>query len=67
MTIHAKSVDRRVLELKDLSLPVGRGYVASAWIKAPDCKAPRAFSNSNTSASLGCKTLNWIMEGGTHG
>jgi hypothetical protein len=67
MSIHAKSVDRSVLELKDLSLLVGRGYVASVWINAPDSKASRAFSNSNTPAPLGCKTLNWIMEGGTHG
>jgi succinate-semialdehyde dehydrogenase/glutarate-semialdehyde dehydrogenase len=38
MTIHAKSVDRSVLELKNLSLLVGRGYVASVWINAPDSK-----------------------------
>jgi hypothetical protein len=67
MTIHAKSVDRRVLNPKDLSLLVGQGYVADTWINAPDSKTSRAFSNSNTSASLGCKTLNWIMEGGPHG
>jgi hypothetical protein len=60
-------VDRRILDLKDLSLLVGQGYVAGAWINAPESKTSRAFSNSNTPASLGCKTLNWIMEGGTHG
>src|SRR5215218_1743645 len=36
MTVHAKPVDRRVVELKDPSLLVGQAYVAGEWIDAPD-------------------------------
>ena len=39
MIIHAMSVDRRILELKGLSLLVGPGCVAGAWINAPDSKS----------------------------
>src|SRR5215218_1145353 len=38
MTVHAKPVDRRVVELKDPSLLVGQAYVAGEWIDAPDGK-----------------------------
>jgi succinate-semialdehyde dehydrogenase/glutarate-semialdehyde dehydrogenase len=38
MTVHAKPLDRRVLDLKDPSLLVGQAYVAGEWIDAPDGK-----------------------------
>ena len=54
MTIHLMPVDRHFLELKGLSLLVGQGSMAGAWVNAPDSRTSRAFPNSNTSASLGC-------------
>jgi succinate-semialdehyde dehydrogenase/glutarate-semialdehyde dehydrogenase len=36
MTVHQKPVGRRVLELQDPSLLVGKAYVAGEWIEAPD-------------------------------
>jgi succinate-semialdehyde dehydrogenase / glutarate-semialdehyde dehydrogenase len=36
MMAHQKPLDRRVLELKDPSLLVGKAYVAGEWIDAPD-------------------------------
>ena len=56
MIVHLMSVDRHLVELKDLSLLVGQGSMAGAWINAPESKTSRAFPNSNASASLGCKT-----------
>ena len=41
MTAHQKPVDRRVLDLKDPSLLVGKAYVAGEWIDAPDGKTIR--------------------------
>ncbi|KFG67513.1 NAD-dependent succinate-semialdehyde dehydrogenase [Microvirga sp. BSC39] len=38
MTVHAKPLDRRVLDLKDASLLVDRAYVAGEWVGASDGK-----------------------------
>lgn len=38
MTAHQKPVARRVLDLKDPSLPLGKAYVAGEWIAASDGK-----------------------------
>ncbi len=56
MIVHLMSVDRHLLELKDLSLLVGQSSMVGAWINASDRRTSRAFPNSNASASLGCKT-----------
>jgi succinate-semialdehyde dehydrogenase/glutarate-semialdehyde dehydrogenase len=38
MTAHHKPAERRVLDLRNASLLVGRAYVAGEWIDAPDGK-----------------------------
>lgn len=38
MTVHAKPLDRRVVDLKDASLLVDRAYVAGEWVEASDGK-----------------------------